>query len=174
MAFIRRRITKTGAVSTALIEAFRSRDGKPRHRLVANLRGAESLTVALGRLAAERDKLRKERQQLEPDVGHAEEFYRVMTGATIAGHVWSAEERKEIDRLLKQRKRLLKRVEKIDARLAVIQAEGVAIRKHSTASADEIRVEAARHARHLYDAECHELGMKLMNANFLRKVLGEQ
>lgn len=164
MAFVRKRTTKTGVISTALVESYR-KDGKPRHRVLANLHGAESLTVALGRLAAERDKLRKERQQLEPNIEPAEEFYRVMTGATMAGQVWSAEERKEIDQLLKQRKRLLKRVAEIDARLVAIQAEGVAIKKHCQGSADEIRAEAAKHAKHLQDNEAFELGLRAMQSD---------
>ena len=40
-------------ISTALVESYRQ-DGKIRHRLIANLHGAESLVAAVGRLAAER------------------------------------------------------------------------------------------------------------------------
>jgi hypothetical protein len=174
MAFVRKRTTKTGAISTALVESYR-KDGKPRHRVLANLHGAESLTDALGRLAAERDKLRKEREQLEPDIKGAAQFYDTFTGATINGHAWTQEERKEIDRLLRMRRRVLKRANEIDARLAVIQHEGVAIKKHSTASADEIRVEAEKHAKRLHDAELEELGRKLMMAGdrnkFIRRYL---
>src|SRR5262245_46476938 len=116
MPFIRRRVTKTGTISTALVETYR--DGsKVRHRILANLHGAESLTVALGRLAAERDRLRKERQGLEPNRVAAEEFYETMTIATLNGHQWTAEQRKEIDDLLKRRKRILKRVAEVDTAL---------------------------------------------------------
>jgi hypothetical protein len=49
-----------------------------------------------------------ERAELEPSIPHAEEFYQVITTAVRNGHVWSPDERKVIDRLLRDRKRLLK------------------------------------------------------------------
>jgi len=67
-------------ISTALVESYRQ-DGKIRHRLIANLQGAESLVAALGRLAAEREAVRKERAELESSIPHAEEFYQVITTA---------------------------------------------------------------------------------------------
>jgi hypothetical protein len=173
MAFVRKRTTKTGVVSTALVESYRQ-EGKPRQRVIANLRGAESLRAAHGRLAAERDRLREERQRLEPDIKGAAEFYELFTSATVNGRVWSAEERKEIDRLLRRRRGILKRAGEVDAQLALIQREGAAVKKHCTASADELRAEAANHAKRLHDAECFDLGLKLRHsAGFRRKVLGE-
>lgn len=174
MAFIRTRKTRTGVISTALVESYR-RDGKSRHRIIANLHGAESLTVALGRLAAKRDRFREERQRLEPSIKDATKFYEVFTTATMDGRAWTAEERVEIGRLLRQRKRLLKRGAEIDKQLDRIQCEGVAIKKHSTASADEIRAEAVKHAKYLYDRECFELGMMMSrNPDLIEKVLKGQ
>ena len=46
------------------------------------------------------------------------------------------------DRLLRDRKRLLKRMTAIDKQPQRIQRERAAIKKHCTATADEIRVEA--------------------------------
>jgi DNA repair exonuclease SbcCD ATPase subunit len=152
MSFIRRRVTKTGVVSTALVESYR-KDGKPRHRIIANLHGAETLETALGRLAAERDALRKERKPLEEERPHAERFYEIVTLNTLDGHIYSQDERKEIDRLMRKRKRLLKRLAEIDRELERIQREGVAIRKHCSASAEAIRKEAGKHAEHLREAE---------------------
>ena len=60
MAFIRKRTTRRGVISTALVESYRQ-DGKIRHRLIANLHGAESLVAALGWLAAKNEAVRKER-----------------------------------------------------------------------------------------------------------------
>jgi hypothetical protein len=174
MAFVRRRTTKTGVISTALVESYRDKDGKPRHRILANLHGADSLPEALGRLAAERDRFRKERATLEPDLAASEEFYSVFTGATMDGHVWSADERKEIDRLLRTRRRIRKRAAEIDARLAAIQKDGVAIKKRCTVPETEIQAEATKWLKRLHDAECLELGMKMhSSAAFRRKVLGE-
>jgi hypothetical protein len=39
MAYIRRRTSKAGAISTALVEAYRDGQGRPRQRLLANLHG---------------------------------------------------------------------------------------------------------------------------------------
>jgi hypothetical protein len=80
MAFIGKRTTRRGVVSTALVESC-WQDGKLRHRLIANLHGAENLVAALGRLAAEREAVRKERAELELSIPHAEEFYQVITTA---------------------------------------------------------------------------------------------
>jgi hypothetical protein len=117
-------------ISAALVESHRQ-DGKIRHRLIANLHGAESLVAALGWLAAKNEAVRKERAELEPSIPH-------ITTAVRNGHVWSADERKEIDRLLRDRKRLLKRMTAIGKQLERIQREGTAIKKHCAATADEI------------------------------------
>jgi hypothetical protein len=170
MAFIRKRTTKNGIVSTSLVESYRE-GGRPKHRTIANLHGAETLAVALGRLAAERDKLRKERSQLE--ITEAEAFYEVFTAETLAGRVWNIEERKEIDRLLRLRKHRLRRAEQIDTRLARIQREGGAIKRYCSATDDEIRTEAAKHAKRLHDLECLDLGLKMQSASFRRSVLGQ-
>lgn len=156
------------------MESYRGSDGRPRHRVIANLHGAETLTVALGRLAAKRDQLREERAKLQTDRSHAEQFYETVTLETLQGRVWMADERKQIDPLLKARKRLLKRLAEIDKQLLHIQREGAAIKKHCTASADEIRAAVAKHVKELHDAETLELGMKLArNARFRRKMLRE-
>jgi len=68
MAFVRKRTTKTGACSAALVETYRNPDGKPRQRVLANLHGAETVLDALAKLAAQREVLRAERAQLESEV----------------------------------------------------------------------------------------------------------
>ncbi|HBF60395.1 MAG TPA: hypothetical protein DDW48_02795 [Methyloceanibacter sp.] len=161
MAFIKRRITKAGTTSTALVESYRG-EGGPRQRVIANMHGMESLAVALGRLAALRHRLRVERAELERDLAPAEEFYRVMTSNTLGGRVWTAEERKEIDRLMRDRKRLLKRVAEIDKQLAQIQKEGAAIKKYCAATNEEIRAEADSYAKRLDEDKAFELGLKEM------------
>src|SRR4026209_1614867 len=123
MAFIRKRTTRRGVISTALVESYRQ-DGKIRHRLIANLHGAESLVAAVGRLAAGGEAVRKERAELESSIAHAEEFYQVITTAVRNGHVWSLDERKEIDRLLRDRKRPLKRQTAIDKQATALLVGG--------------------------------------------------
>jgi hypothetical protein len=64
MAYIKRRITKTGTVSTALVEAYRDEQGRPRQRLLASLRGEPDTLRALARLTMQRMKLLTKRDEL--------------------------------------------------------------------------------------------------------------
>jgi len=173
MAYVRRRTTKTGAVSTALVESFRDTEGRPRQRLLANLHGAEDALHALARLAAQRERLRKERSGLEPGIEPYRRVYATVMLNTLHGHVYSPAQRKELDRGLKYRKRLLKRIAEIDSRLAAIQKDGSVIRKHCLATDAEIRAEAQRYGRALDEAEAFALGQKYvisqMNAEFRRR-----
>ena len=111
-----------------------------------------------------------ERAELEPSIPHAEEFYQVITTAVRNGHVWSPDDRKEIDRLLRDRKRLLKRMTAIDKQLERIQREDAAIKKHCTASADEIRAEANKHAKKLDQDVAMEPMSKLRMAKFMKTI----
>lgn len=167
MAFIRRRTTKNGVTSTALVESYR-RAGKPRHRILANLHGAASAAEALGRLAAERDGLRKERAKLEPHISNAQDW--VDLEEELFDLILGCEKRKEVDETLRWGKRLLKRIAEIDLRLARIQKEGVIIKKHCSAGPEEIRAHASRWAKHLYDMECFKLGQKFMLAQGLAEM----
>ena len=88
--------------------------------MLANLYGAENTLDALAKLAAQRERLRKQKAALNPEVESAEMFYSAITTNTLAGHRYTASERAEIDRLMRQRKRLLKQVEKIETDLARI------------------------------------------------------
>src|SRR5262249_10915318 len=47
MAFVRKRITKAGSVSTTLVEAYRDDQGRPRQRVLANLHGESDTLCAL-------------------------------------------------------------------------------------------------------------------------------
>jgi len=62
--YITRRITKTGTVSTALVEAYRDEQGRSRQRLLASLHGEPDTLRALARLAMQRMKLLTEREEL--------------------------------------------------------------------------------------------------------------
>ena len=61
---------------------------------------------------------------------------------------------------MKARKRLVKRVAEIDLRLSQIQKAGAVIKRHCTASPEEIRAAANECAARLHEAECLELGSK--------------
>lgn len=73
-------------------------------------------------------------------------------------------------RLLRDRKRLLKRMTAIDKQLERIQREGAAIKKHCTATADEIRVEAHKHAKKLDQGWAMEPMSKPGMAKFMKAI----
>lgn len=149
MAFVRTRGT-----TTALVEAYRDEEGRPRQRVLANLHGEPDALSALAKLAARREVLRTEHDKLAAEAVDADKFYETVTLSTLHGHAYSADERKEIDGLMKARERLLKRLEKIAADLAVIQRDGAVIRKHCAATADQVQAAIRAFKKKLRDAEC--------------------
>jgi chromosome segregation ATPase len=169
MAFIRTRTAKGGTISTTLVEAYRDEQGRPRQRVLANLHGETDLLKALAKLAAQRADLRKEREKFLADYPHMEQFYATVTQNTLHGRKYSAEERKDIDRLMRQRKRLLKRFTTIENALATIEKEGGVIKKQCTARADEIQAAIQAHKKEVKDAEAHVLGMLLMESHRSQK-----
>ena len=63
MAYVRKRTTKAGMVSTALVEAYRDEQGRPRQRILANLHGEPDTLRAWARLEYRRVHLRKHREK---------------------------------------------------------------------------------------------------------------
>jgi|SRR5215471_1660253 len=49
MAYVRRRTTKAGSLSTTLVEAYRDEQGQPRQRLLTNLHGEPDVLRALAK-----------------------------------------------------------------------------------------------------------------------------
>ena len=47
MAYVRKRTTKAGSVSTTLVESYRDETGRPRQRVLANLHGEPDTLRAL-------------------------------------------------------------------------------------------------------------------------------
>ena len=160
MAYVRQRTTKAGTLSATLVEAYRDKQGRPRQRLLANLHGEATPLKALAKLAALRDDLRKEQRTLASDAADADEFYEIVTQRTLMGHQHSETERKEIDPLMRARARLLKRMAKVERDLAAIQRDGAVIKKHCTATAEEIQAAIKAFKREQHDAECLVLGME--------------
>ena len=89
MAYVKTRTTSSGAISTALVEAFRDDKGRPRQRVLANLHGELDVLSALAKLAARRDALRKEHEELAAEAAHANHFYESITLKSLAGHQYS-------------------------------------------------------------------------------------
>jgi hypothetical protein len=169
MAYVRQRTTKAGTTSTALVEAYRDAQGRPRQRLIANLHGESTPLKALAKVAALRDALRKEKEGLAGEAVHANQFYEVVTQNTLHGHRYNAAERKDIDRLMRQRERSLTRLARIERDLAAIQKDGVSIKKHCTATPDEIQAAIKAHEKERRDAEALVLGIEVVTQGQLRK-----
>ena len=113
-------------------------------------------------LAAQREQLREERAALEPDLKGAAGFYESITAASLDGHKFDTHERREIDRLMAARGRLLRRVEKLDATLARIQQDGAAIKKHVAASDDQLQAAIRDYKEQIKRAEAAMLGAELV------------
>jgi len=159
MAYVKRRTTPSGALSTTLVESYRGTNGRPRQRILANLHGAETVLGALAKLAAWRERLRQEREAMAADMRSAQEFYTVVTSSTLQGRAYSIAERKEIDRLMRARKRLLKRAARIDADLARIQKDGPVIKKHCTATAAEVQAAIRKFKEELEQSDALATGV---------------
>jgi hypothetical protein len=71
MAYVRTRTTKAGTLSTALVEAYRDAQGRPRQRLLANLHGEPTPLQALAKLTVQWDVLHGEMEELLAEVGQA-------------------------------------------------------------------------------------------------------
>ncbi len=153
MAFVRRRTTASGGICTTLVESYRDANGRPRQRILANLYGEATPLEALAKLAAHREQLREEKAGLDQDLKGADNFYRWFTTASLGGHKFSAEEKKEIDRLLPARERLIRRARNVDVTLARIAKDGAAIKKHSDSSPAEIQAAIRKYKKGLRDAE---------------------
>lgn len=155
MAFVRTRGT-----TTALIEAYRDEQGRPCQRLLANLHGEPDMLSALAKLAARRDDLRKEKDASAADAVEANKFYEIITFNALRGEQYSADERKEIDALMRQRDRLLARMAKIESDLAIIQKDGAAIKKHCSATPDEVQAAIRAFKEKFHEAEAMSLGLE--------------
>jgi hypothetical protein len=93
----------------------------------------------------------------------------VVTVKTLQGHQYSTTERKEIDGLMKDRERLLKRMATIEADLAAIQKDGVVIKKHCSATSDEIQAAVHAYKQKLKDAEALALGMEYIQGQGIKE-----
>jgi hypothetical protein len=165
MAFVRTRGT-----TTALIEAYRDERGRPRQRLLANLHGEPDALSALAKLAVRRDDLRKERDTLTADAVDANKFYEIVTLNSLQGKQYSATERKEINTLLRQRERLMARIARVESDLATIQKDGAVIKKHCSATPDEVQAAIRAFKEKFHEAEMMSLGMEFGLREQLKEV----
>jgi hypothetical protein len=131
MAFVVRRTTKAGSLSTALVESYRDEQGRPRHRLLANLHGEPDPLRALAKLVVMHDALSEQRWE-----EHAE------PSGSGAGFVLVTERA-----LTKHNHRIVQ----IDRQLAVIERDMAAVNKHCTASDDELQDAIQAHMQKFTD-----------------------
>src|SRR5258705_3756966 len=113
MTYIRRRNSKAGSLSTALVESYRDEKGRPRQRLLANLYGEPDTVSALAKLEFRLDAMRKNRDELR------------------------AEARSEDDKMMV--------AEFFDDKLAAAENQISTIRKHCSATPDELQAAIAAH-----------------------------
>jgi hypothetical protein len=137
MPYARTRTTKAGSLSTALVESYRDKNGRPRQRVLANLHGEPDTLRALAKLAVLHDLLSK---QLEED--HAEPSHEG------AGFVLVT------DRALTQHNH---RMVQIDRQLAAIERDMAVIIEHCTADDDEFQEAVQRYRREYCEAFEHAL-----------------
>jgi hypothetical protein len=84
MPFIRKRSTKTGSISSTLVESYRDEAGRPRLRVLANLHGEPDTPSALAKLAVQRSDLREEKEALGKELVEANQFYEIVTNGGIS------------------------------------------------------------------------------------------
>jgi hypothetical protein len=146
MAFVRKRITIAGTVSTCLVEGYRDAQGRPRQRLLANLHGEPDTLRALARLTVRRTSLLADRKELASGKAVDDDGKRV-----------SAAEAREV-------------IAFIDTKLAVIAREQAVLKKHCTATAKEVRAATQAYRQGLKDAALAVLG-RMMELGSLEKGL---
>jgi hypothetical protein len=154
MAFVRKRATKAGSTSTALVEAYRDHNGRSRHRILANLHGEPDVLSAIAKLMVLHSGLRSEQDSMVKEV----------------------EEISEIDGKRQWARRLLPRFEQIEATMPRIEREVAAIRKYCSATDQEIEAACEAFQNRISNAAkaclgalvIHALPMKKLEENFRR------
>jgi hypothetical protein len=67
------------------------------------------------------------------------------------------------------RKRLLKRMAQVDAALAVIQRDGAVVKKHCSATPEEIQAAIQAYRERQHDAQCLVMGLEFAGKEQLRE-----
>jgi hypothetical protein len=132
MAYVRRRITKAGTVSTALVEAYRDQHGRPRQRILANLHGEPDPLSALAKLAATHNSLSslREEDRAEPSNEGAGFVLVTERALTKYGH----------------------RIVQINRQLDVVERDMAALIEHCRPSDDEFQEAVQRYSREYREA----------------------
>ncbi len=158
MAFIRKRRTSSGNLSTALVEPYRDSAGRPRQRVLANLYGCETTLEALAKLSAQRRRLRQERKEIETMLPKTAEWaavaVRLATDPAEAKRIgMTAEDYRDLNRVMTARKRAKARLARIDALLGRIRKDGAVIRKHVDGTEQDVHKAIKDYQEKLSSAE---------------------
>ncbi len=158
MAFIRKRRTSSGNLSTALVEPYRNSTGKPRQRVLANLYGCETTLEALAKLSAQRLRLRQERKEIESMLAKTAEWaavaVRFATDPAEAKRIgMTTEDYRDLNRVMTARKRAKARLARIDALLGRIRKDGAVIRKHVDGTQQDVQKAIKDYQEKLSSAE---------------------
>jgi hypothetical protein len=78
----------------------------------------------------------------------------------LQGRQYSADDRKELDRGLRQRARLLKRLATVSRALAMIERDGSVVKKHCTSTNSEVQTAIREYKEELNRAEALVLGVE--------------
>jgi len=163
MAYVRQRTSKSGSVSTTLIEAYRDNSGRPRQSILANLHGEPDTLHALAKLAAMRGALRQERDWLAQQVTDANQWL------AQNGIVLSAQDPVLFLDAKDKRDEFARELAAVECKLTAIEKEGVAVKKHCTAAPEEIQAAIREYKKRHHDAECLVLGMEFINGGHLKE-----
>ncbi len=166
MAFIRKRRTSSGNLSAALVEPYRDSAGRPRQRVLANLYGCETTLEALAKLSAQRLRLRQESKEIESMLAETAEWaavaVRLATDPAEMKRIGiTAEDYRDLSRVMTTRKKAQARLVRIDALLGRIQNDGTVIRKHVSESEQEIQQAIKDYQERLHKAEMMIQGVDL-------------
>jgi hypothetical protein len=128
MTYIRRRTTKAGSASTALVESYRDDKGRPCQRLLANLHGEPDMVSALAKLELRRGSLLDEWTEYAQTCSEDDDDFVEMVFAAI------------------------------DDKLAATESEISVIKTHCSATPDEIQAAINAHETALNDSIAIAMG----------------
>jgi hypothetical protein len=141
MAYVRKRTTKAGSVSTTLVESYRDESGRPRQRVLANLHGEPDLLRALAKLAVMHDVLSKQLEEEQAESSKEGAGFVLVTERALTEYNH--------------------RIVQIDRQLAAIERDVAAINEHCTASDDEFQEAAQRYRREYCEAFERAMGLAM-------------
>jgi hypothetical protein len=160
MAYVRKRTTKAGSVSTTLVEAYRDENGRSRQRILVNLYGEPTVVTALAKLWVQHQFLSEQLDELTDEM---KETYRFCQKAKAAHDGKWAKFGSQLDRQHKRFKAIETALERME------RDYGILI-KHCDASDEEVNAAAQAFVKRRADAANTVLGMMWLHSERKREV----